>query len=306
MAESIEQPRHELDPNQLEKQESRELGNTDSSSDISYDAWRRGYGYERDLERVHSSRSARIQREGTLYRAATNVLATVRSANPTGPFTHRLAHQQTTEDVIVEFEGPDDPYRSMNWPFRQKFITTMLYGMTAMSVSFHSSAFSPAVPYVAKEFHISDEVSTLSISLFLLGLGLGPLLWAPLSEVYGRKKAVLGPYFISGIFAFATATAKDTQTIMICRFMSGFFGAAPVTNTGGVLGDLWSPQARGAATAGYSLAVCGGPTLGPVIGGAIVISYLGWRWTEYVSRDSQVMAEVKVETDDTAHRFLGS
>ena len=64
------------------------------------------------------------------------------------------------------------------------------------------------------------------------------------------------------------------------------FGAAPVTNTGGVLSDVWSPEQRGAAIVGYAMAVVGGPVLGPIVGGAICQSYLGWRWTQYVSISS--------------------
>lgn len=93
---------------------------------------------------------------------------------------------------------------------------------------------------------------------------------------------MLTPYFVAAVFSFGTATAKDIQTILITRFFAGFFGSAPVTNTGGVLSDLWSPEQRGAAIVGYALAVVGGPILGPIVGGAIVQSYLGWRWTEYV------------------------
>lgn len=67
------------------------------------------------------------------------------------------------------------------------------------------------------------------------------------------------------------------------RFFTGLFGSAPVTNTGGVLGDIWSAEQRGLAIVGYAMAVVGGPTIGPIVGGAIVQSYLGWRWTQYVS-----------------------
>lgn len=73
---------------------------------------------------------------------------------------------------------------------------------------------------------------------------------------------------------------------MITRFFAGFFGSAPVTNTGGVLSDIWSPEQRGAAIVGYAMAVVGGPVIGPIAGGAICQSYLGWRWTEYVSVSS--------------------
>ena len=70
---------------------------------------------------------------------------------------------------------------------------------------------------------------------------------------------------------------------MITRFFTGFFGSAPITNTGGVLGDIWSPQQRGVAVVGYAVAVVGGPTIGPVVGGAITSSDLRWRWIEYLT-----------------------
>lgn len=50
--------------------------------------------------------------------------------------------------------------------------------------------------------------------------------------------------------------------MLLCRFFAGLFGSAPVTNTGGVLGDIWSPTQRGTAIVGYAFAVVGGPTLG--------------------------------------------
>jgi MFS family permease len=146
----------------------------------------------------------------------------------------------------------------------------------------YRTSYSTGQAQISEEFGVSAEVSTLGTSLLLFGLGLGPLIWAPLSELYGRKTAVLPPYFIAAIFSFATATAKDVQTIMITRFFTGFFGSAPVTNTGGVLSDIWTPEERGAAIVGYAMAVVGGPVLGPIAGGAIVQSNLGWRWTEYV------------------------
>lgn len=130
---------------------------------------------------------------------------------------------------------------------------------------------------------MGKEVSTLGLSLLMFGFGVGPLIWAPLSEVYGRKPAVLLPYFVAGIFSFGTAAAKDIQTVMLTRFFTGLFSSAPITNTGGVLSDIWSAEQRGAAIVGYAMAVVGGPVLGPIVGGAVAQSYLRWRWTEYVS-----------------------
>ena len=86
------------------------------------------------------------------------------------------------------------------------------------------------------------------------------------------------------MFSFGTATAKDVQTVMITRFFSGFFGGAPITSSGGVLADIWSAKQRGVAMVAYAMSLLAGPIFGPIVSGAIVDSYLGWRWTEYVCK----------------------
>jgi DHA1 family multidrug resistance protein-like MFS transporter len=217
----------------------------------------------------------------TLSRRDT-ALSRIRTRPNIAPFSHPLAHQQTTADVLVDFEGEDDPYRPMNWPTKKKVTTTLMYGLTTMSATWASSAYSAGTEQIAKEFHVGNQVAVLGTTLFLFGFGLGPLLWAPLSEVYGRRIAVLTPMFIAICFSFGSAVAKDFQTLMITRFFGAFFASAPVTNTGGVLGDLYSPAWRALAMAGYAMAVVGGPCLGPIVSAAFVANpSLGWRWTEY-------------------------
>ena len=110
--------------------------------------------------------------------------------------------------------------------------------------------------------------------------------WPSVRQYHSLNKKTdicIQPYFIAAIFSFATGAAKDIQTVLLTRFFTGFFGSAPVTNTGGVLFDIWSPEQRGMAMVGYAIAVVGGPTIAPVIGGAIASSHLRWRWTEYLT-----------------------
>lgn len=100
-----------------------------------------------------------------------------------GRFTHPLAHVKTTDAEIVDFDGDNDPYRPINWPFRKKLITTLLYGLTTMGSTWASSVYSPAIGQISGQFHVGEEVGLLGLSFLLMGFGLGPLLWAPLSEV---------------------------------------------------------------------------------------------------------------------------
>ncbi|KAJ5948873.1 MFS multidrug transporter [Penicillium verhagenii] len=208
---------------------------------------------------------------------------------------HPLLYDATPPTVLVDFDGNDDPYRPMNWPFRKKVITTLLYGLTTCWITFASAIYSAGLEQISEEFQVSTEVAASGISLIVFGFGLGSLIWAPLSEVYGRKWVVILPYFIAACFSFGTATAKDIQTVLITRFFAGLFGSAPVTNTGGVMADIWAPQQRGTAIVGYSITIVGGPTLGPIIGGALTSSYLGWRWTEYLT-GIVMMAQVILDT----------
>lgn len=67
---------------------------------------------------------------------AQSTISRIRSREPgqTAAFTHPLSHTKTGSDVIVDFEGPDDPYRPLNWGFAKKAVTTVLYGLTTMGM----------------------------------------------------------------------------------------------------------------------------------------------------------------------------
>lgn len=95
---------------------------------------------------------------------------------------------------------------------------------------------------------------------------------------------MLPAVFCMGLFSIGAAVGKNAATIFICRFFAGLFGSAPVSNVSAALGDIFDQYARGTAVVFYAVAVVGGPTIGPVIGSALVVNpNLGWRWTEYIS-----------------------
>lgn len=122
------------------------------------------------------------------------------------------------------------------------------------------------------------------ISASSIGFAIGPLVWAPLSEVWGRRISMLPAMCCLALFSIGTATSRNAQSIFLNRFFSGLFGSAAVSNVNAALGDIWSREARGTAVTFYAVAVVGGPTIGPVFGAAILVNpHLGWRWTEYIT-----------------------
>lgn len=97
--------------------------------------------------------------------------------------SYPVPKQSTGSEVIIDFDGKDDPYRPINWPFRKKMITTFLYGFTTCWITFASAIYSAGAQQIADEFHVSVTVATAGISMVVFGFGLGPMLWGPLSEV---------------------------------------------------------------------------------------------------------------------------
>jgi DHA1 family multidrug resistance protein-like MFS transporter len=103
-----------------------------------------------------------------------------------------------------------------------------MLGLMTVSVTFASSVFSTATVVTAKKFHVSEEVMVLGTSLFVLGFAFGPMVFGPLSELYGRKTPLFAGFVIFAIFQIPVAVAQNLQTIFVCRFLGGFFASAPL------------------------------------------------------------------------------
>ncbi|KAK2836916.1 Citrinin biosynthesis cluster MFS transporter mrr1, partial [Arthroderma sp. PD_2] len=181
------------------------------------------------------------------------------------------------------WNGPDDLDNPINYSRIRKWYITMLLSILTFCITFSSSIFSQATAVTAKVFGVSIEVTTLGTSLIVLGFGVGPVVWGPLSEVYGRRLPLVICFVISAIFQVPVAVAQNLYTVLICRFLIGAFGSVTLAVVGGALVDIWDPVDRGIASAGFCAATFLGPIAGPIIGGFIVHSNLGWRWTAWVT-----------------------
>ena len=163
-----------------------------------------------------------------------------------------------------------------------RLFTSILVCSGTFVVSFTSAIFAPSINNASKEFGVGSEVGTLGTTLYVLGFATGPLIWAPMSELHGRKWPLTISMLVGGIFTIASASAKDIETLIICRFFAGACGAGQLTVVPGVLADLYDNTYRGMAISLYALTVFVGPFTAPFTGGFIVSSSLGWRWTLYI------------------------
>ncbi|EED21472.1 MFS multidrug transporter, putative [Talaromyces stipitatus ATCC 10500] len=183
----------------------------------------------------------------------------------------------TKEDPYIISWIPNDPRDPMRFSKTAKWGITMLVAVSTLAVALASSAYSGGILQTMLAFGISQEVATLGISLFVLGFAIGPLVWAPMSELFGRQILFTVTYCLLTVFSAGCTGSKNPQTLIILRFFAGAFGSSPLTNAGGVIADMFSASERGLATTFFAVAPFLGPVLGPIIGGFLG-EYAGWKW----------------------------
>ncbi|KAI9726672.1 MAG: hypothetical protein M1834_008937 [Cirrosporium novae-zelandiae] len=186
--------------------------------------------------------------------------------------------QQVKDPNIVDWDGLNDPEKAINWPAKKKWANIILVSILSLLTPFGSSMFAPGVPMAMEDLHSSNvDLASFVVSVYILGYAFGPLIIAPLSELYGR----LPVYHINALLfiVFNVACAKSTSLSMLIlfRFLAGFAGSCPLTVGSGSIADCFTQEERGKVVAVWTLPVLFGPTLGPVAGGYLSES-LGWRW----------------------------
>lgn len=158
--------------------------------------------------------------------------------------------------------------------------------------------FAPGADQMLAEFKETNTVvAQLSVTIYLLGFVVGPLVVAPLSELYGRLWIyhICNAIFLG--FAIGCALAKNMPMFIVFRFITGCAGSAPLTIGGGTVADVMPQEKRGAAMAVFAMGpllvsiqtlhasmmsspltqTSQGPVIGPVIGG-FLSQELDWRW----------------------------
>lgn len=172
----------------------------------------------------------------------------------------------------------EDPHQ---WSAGRRAGVTFCAVLLVLNATFASSAPSGCLRSMARDFDVGPEVAGLTMTLFLLGYCAGPLVFAPLSELYGRRRVFYASFSAYVAFNFLCAFAPTLAALLVGRFLTGAFVSAPLSNAPGLLADLWDPVERGTAMACFSVMVWIGPALGPVVAGFLEL-HKGWRWTFYV------------------------
>ncbi|CAO2648795.1 Nn.00g097440.m01.CDS01 [Neocucurbitaria sp. VM-36] len=190
--------------------------------------------------------------------------------------------QEQRDPNIVDWDGPDDPHNPQNWTAKKKWGIIAALGAVTLITPLASSFFAPGVPQVLRAFNeTSNLMAAFVVSVYILGFAVGPLIIAPMSELYGRMPMYNISNMLFVVFNIGCALSQSMGMLVAFRFLAGCAGAAPLTLGGGTIADMFPPEQRAGAMAIWSMGPLLGPVIGPVCGGFLVEA-MSWRWVFWI------------------------
>lgn len=193
----------------------------------------------------------------------------------------QLPEEEADKQYEVKWDGDDDPMNPRSMRFARKWLVVLLLSASSLCVTCASSMYTMTYDQLETDFHISREVATLGLSIFVCGLGLGPMVLAPLSEFYGRRPIYIVAFGMYLVWLIPCAVANNIATMLVARFFDGFAGSAFLSVAGGTVGDLFNKQDLSFPMLVYTASPFLGPAIGPIIAG-FINQYTLWRWSFYV------------------------
>jgi DHA1 family multidrug resistance protein-like MFS transporter len=181
--------------------------------------------------------------------------------------------------ILIDWYSDSDPANPQNWSGLKKgFVLFQLCAYT-MAVYGASSMYVPGEKEISKEFKVGATPAALGLAMYVLGYGIGPLLFAPLSEIpaVGRNWVYVPTFFVFVILSIPTAVVNNYAGLLVLRFITGFLGSPCLANGGASVGDIYSPIQIPIYLSSWTAVWFWGPAIGPVVAG-FAIQAKGWRW----------------------------
>jgi MFS transporter, DHA1 family, multidrug resistance protein len=182
--------------------------------------------------------------------------------------------------IVVNWYPDHDDDNPQNWSQTKKAMVALQINVYSFAVYCGSAIYVPGEAEIMHQFGLSYDVVELGLALYVLGYGIGPLLWSPMSEIprFGRNIPYVWTFAVFWLLVLAAALVNNVPGLLILRFLQGFFGSPCLATAGASMADLYSelylPYPVGVWVTFAFIA----PAFGPILAGFSVVKE-GWHWS---------------------------
>ena len=166
---------------------------------------------------------------------------------------------------------------AQQWPLYRKVYTNVVLLYITLVNTYASGVYSPGIKAMLVDIPMSTEVAQLGTSLYMFGLAVGSLFWAPLSQSLGRRPVFLASLMGVTLFNLGVCLSSHIHSLMICRTLAGFAGSAAFPNVAGSIVDMTTERNRIPYNTMFRYITFTGPTLSAFLG-AVAVRDSDWRW----------------------------
>ena len=190
----------------------------------------------------------------------------------------RLSPSSDVRPATMESAPPSQPVENpREWSTRKKTRVTLILGSMVLSFTYLSTAFALSATSLQRHFNTSAEVITLGLSLYILGLSLGPLVMGPLAQTNGKRPVYIVSWILFTACCFVVSESDNLGTILAFRLLSGMAGSSALNNVPASYSDMTTPAKYASFFTCYGFSAFAGPSLGGLVG-AFVNERAGWQW----------------------------
>lgn len=267
-----------LSPPQLERNNT--LRNTETVPDRdSESSDGEGELASRNLSQIVSrAQMSHVSTRAELEQAYTN--ATIQDSIKQQP-SRPIAPTRTADGtILVDWYTTDDPENPQNWTHKKKAVVVLQIYFYTLAVYIGSAIITPSQPYIEHIFNVTPEVASLGLSMYVLGYGIGPMLFSPLSEMpsIGRNPPYIVTFTIFLALSIGVACVNSFPALIVMRFLQGFFGSPCLATGGASIGDIYNLLRLPYYLTGWAAFATAGPALGPLISG-FSVPHTNWHWS---------------------------
>ncbi|KAF2161117.1 hypothetical protein M409DRAFT_69971 [Zasmidium cellare ATCC 36951] len=183
------------------------------------------------------------------------------------------------EKGLVGWYSDDDPSNPHNWSKWKKWNVVLQLGLYTVTTYGSSSLYVSSEGGMMQEFHVGYTPAALGLAINVIGYGVGPLLFGPLSEIpyFGKNGVYIPTFFIFTILSVVLSVVDNYAGLLVLRFLQGLFASPGLAFGGASIADLYDLLWLPVYVSTWTAAAFFGPALGPLLSGYAVM-FKGWRW----------------------------
>lgn len=165
-------------------------------------------------------------------------------------------------------------------PNKKKNIIVIILALCACTPGFSSTIYFPGLPLITSELNAPPIATTLTAALFVLFMGIAPVIWASVSDHYHiRRYLSITSMLIFSVASLGAALITNIWGLVVLRCIQSIGSSCGQSIGAGCIADCYPVEKRGVAFSKFFFGVFFGPLLGPILGGVLIMSKESWRAT---------------------------